>query len=326
MLKSVLFILISLSLFSCGTTTDEKLKEVIMDAQIALGASNCQYAIDVLEGHGRVNRSAAYLKTLSSAYACRAGYSTPTFFSSDLPLTATPAPLGGTTLYSTSSVTVTNPLQDDTSFIDLQTAIDILLYAGGVTATTNPTTTERAKYFTSDEAGEINSQLLFIELVQLGKYLRVYGDGSATGLKGSGAAANNCLTNYNNADPKVKIAIQASGLTCASLASSHTQLADTLSATTRKTRLCHGVVLLNGVFDVLPSVIGAATGGSLGAMSGVTAAVTLAKTTLTGLPGLTVDLTNVMATMNQTKCEDNTFVSVSELESFFAGMMESVFL
>lgn len=325
MLKSVLFILFSLSLFSCGTSTDEKLKEVILDAQIALGASNCQYAIDVLEGHGRENRSAAYLKTLSSAYACRAGYSTPTFFTNDFPLTATPAPLGGTTLYSTSTVTTTtNPLQDDTSFIDLQTAIDILLYAGGVAATTNPTTTERAKYFTSDEAGEINSQLLFMQLVQLGKYMYVYGDGSATGLKASGTATNNCFTDYAGANGVVFGVLVAANGTCKVNNSPHSQLnSATVLPETRKKRLCHGVVLVNGMLDVLPSVVGAATGGSLGAASGISAVVDALKAAVTGADNTT---TNVFSTINQAKCEDNSFVTMGNIETYFAGMMESLFL
>ena len=65
MMKSLLFILLSLSLYSCGATNDEKLAEVILDAQIALGSSDCQHAIDALEAYGRVNTSAHYLKTLS---------------------------------------------------------------------------------------------------------------------------------------------------------------------------------------------------------------------------------------------------------------------
>ena len=324
MLKSVLFILFSLSLFSCGTSTDEKLKEVILDAQIALGSSNCQYAIDVLESYGRQARSAVYLKTLASAYACRAGYSTPTFFTSDLPLTSTHAPLGGTTIYSTSGVTVTNPLQDDTSFVDLQTAINILLYAGGISSTTNPTTTERAKYFTSDEAGEINSQLLFMELVQLGKYMRVYGNGSATGLKASGVpAGNKCFTDYTSAHAGVFGTLVAANGTCKVNNSPHTQLAASLAAATRKTRLCHGVVLANGMFDVIPSVVGAATGGSLSAASGITTAITALKAAVTGADSTT---TNVFATINQTKCEDNGFVTVGNIETYFAGMMEYLFL
>ena len=324
MLKWTLFLLMLFSLLSCGSSTDEKVTEAILDAQIALGSSDCQHAIDTLEGIGRQNKNAHYLKTLSSAYACRAGFSTPTFFTTDLPVTATPVPLGGTTLYSTSKVSVQTPLENDPTFIDLQTAISILLYAGGLAATTEPTATERAKYFASDAAGDINSQLLYMEMVQLGKLMRVYGNGSASGDKGSGASGNKCFTDYANAPLAVKAAIPSFPGACKVTNDPSSQLASSISpASTRKTRLCQGVVLLNGILDLLPSVLSAATGGSLSAVSGVTTAVSTAKTALLALdPGVG----SVLTTINQTNCEDNSIVTVSNIESYYAGLMESIFL
>jgi hypothetical protein len=163
-----------------------------------------------------------------------------------------------------------------------------------------------------------------MELVQLGKYLRVYGNGSATGIKGSGAAGNLCLTSYSNAPVAVTGALAGSPGACKVTNSPHTQLSGAIApATTRKTRLCHGVVLLNGIFDVIPSVLGAATGGSLAAISGVTAVVTAAKSAI-----LLLDPTigSVLTTVNQTNCENTANVTVSNIESYFAGLMESVFL
>jgi hypothetical protein len=334
MLKSLLFIILLFTLFSCGTTSDEKLKEVVLDAEIALGSSNCKYAIDVLESYGRVNSSAIYLKTLASAYACRGGYSTPTFFSSDLTITATPAPLGGMTLYSTSKVTTTTPLQTDSNFEDLQTAINILLYAGGISTTKEPTYNERAKHFSGTDLSDINSQLLYLEFVQLGKYMRYYGNGSNTagaiGYKGSGTWTNNCFTSYDNSPLKNVVGALPVTFTCRSSNSSHPELQGTISGaggvtpvSTRKTRLCQGVVLLNGIFELLPSVIGSATGGSLNAASGLTAAISQAKSDLILLDS---GLANVLSTINQTQCEDDTFVTIPNIESYFFGMMESIFL
>jgi hypothetical protein len=323
-----------LGLLSCGAGTDDKLNEALLDAQIALGSSDCQHAIDTLEAYGRVSTNAHYVKTLASAYACRAGYSTPTFFTSDLPLTATHAPLGGMSLYSTSGVAVTNPLQNDPSFVDLQTAINILLYAGGLASTTEPSAIERAKHFTSDEAGDINSQLLFMELVQFGKYMRVYGNGSATagatGLKGTGVGTSKCFTSFSNLSGVQQIAINALPVTlaCRSTANSHPQLdAALVLPTVRKTRLCHGLVLLNGVFELLPSVLGAASGGSLAAASGLTAAITGFRNALAAADITLNPLTNItLTTINQTSCEADSSVSVFHIEEYFYGMMESVFL
>ena len=52
---------------------------------------------------GRQNTNALYLQVLASAYACRAGFAEPTFFSSNLAKTPSPLPVGGMTTYTTSS-------------------------------------------------------------------------------------------------------------------------------------------------------------------------------------------------------------------------------
>lgn len=325
--RSVIFLCLIL-LFSCGKNVDEKTADAVLSANIALSKGDCQVAIDTLEGNGRVNDNAAYLKTLSSAYACRAGYSTVTFFANDISLTPSPAPLGGTTLYSTSKVTIQNPLQNDASFRDLQKAIDILLYAGGIASTTEPTVAERAKYFTALEAGDINAQLMYMILVQMGKYMHVYGNVSAAGVKG-GAGGSQCFTDYPNVDltdpgrnGNVTAALAANPGACKVKNSSHAQTDSTLiSATTRKTRLCQGVVLLNGFFNVLPGVVASASGSLATAISGSTAAVNAAKTALTtAYPGIGA----VTTTINQSACEDNSIVPIRDLESYFAIMFESV--
>ncbi len=326
MMKSGLLLLILLSLLGCGASTEDKLNEAILDAEIALGSSNCQYAIDVLESYGRVNTHARYLKTLSSAYACRAGYSTPTFFTNDLSLTATPAPLGGTTIYSTSGATVSNPLENDTSFVDLQTAINILLYAGNLSATTEPFATNRALKFSSDEAADMNSQLLFMELVQLGKYMRVYGNGNSLGVKGAGnPLLNTCFTTYTDAALPVLVGttLPAHGGACQGINAGHAQLAIGIGAATRKKRLCHGVVLMNGIFDILPTVVNSASGGSLAGISSVSdASITAAKLVVTtAFPAIGA----VLTTANQTNCENDAIVSVASLEGYFALMMESMY-
>ncbi|MGZ3808703.1 MAG: hypothetical protein ACXVCE_11505, partial [Bacteriovorax sp.] len=185
MLKRSIILLSFLMLFSCGKNADEKTADAVLSANISLSKGDCQSAINVLEDNGRVNDNAAYLKTLASAYACRAKYSSVVLFSGDLVKIITPAPSGplnGIATFSTSQVTVQNPLQNDSSFRDLQKAIDILLYAGGIPSTTEPTSAERLKYFTSLEAGDIDAQLLYMMLVQIGKFMYVYGNSSVAGV------------------------------------------------------------------------------------------------------------------------------------------------
>ena len=326
MLKRFIFILIFMLLFSCGKNAEEKTAAAIISANIFLSSGNCQGAIDVLEANGRQNRDAHYLKVLASGYACRAGFSAVTFFASDLALTGSPAPLGGTSIYSTSLVTVTSPLQTDHKFSDLQTSIDILLYAGGIPSTTEPTAAERLRYFSVDESADIDSQLLFMMFAQLGKYMHVYGNGNALGKKGAGLAANKCFTGYTDAGivaAPVLAVIGALPAACRRPAeSAHAELATAVLAATRKTRLCQGVVLLNGILNILPSVVGSATGTLATQAAAFSVAATAAQTALTAAdPAIGI----VASTLNQTSCEDNVLVPVAKLESYFALMYESIF-
>ena len=327
MLKRLIFTIILLCFFSCGKTIDEKTASAVLSANIYLSKGNCQGAINVLEANGRQDQNAHYLKTLASAYACRAEFSTITFFASDLALTTAPAPLGGTSVYSTSLAAATSPMQADFNFRDLQTAIDILLYAGGIPSTLEPTAHERSRYFSADEASDINSQLLYMMLAQLGKYMHYYGNGSAAGLKGAGAAANKCFTGYNLANAggiaAVQALIAALPATCQSpLESSHSELSPVVAAATRKTRLCQGVVILNGIFNILPSFIGSASGTLATQTTAITAAATAVTTALTTAdPAVGV----VSSTINQSVCEDNANVPIAKLETYFAIMFENLF-
>jgi len=327
MMKPFIYFSVLMMLFSCGKNADQKTADAVLSANIALSKGNCQSAIDVLEENGRVNNNAVYLKTLASAYACRAGYSTLTFFTTDISKTVTPAPLGGTTTYTTSSAAVTTTLQSDASFQDMQTAINILLYAGGISSSTEPTTVERKKYFTTSEVADIDSQLLYMMLVQLGRYGYFYGDSSATGAKGSGSGTNTCFTSYINAHANIKAILGGSGGTCTDVATStsgHAQLVDSVTAATRKTRLCHGVVLLNNIFVLLPNVVASifSNPADQAAVTAALTAVSNAKTVMTTQDGTTATVSN---TLSQAICENDTAVPVGAIEGYFALMFEGAF-
>jgi hypothetical protein len=322
MRKWPIFLFILITIFSCGKTTQDEIDDAVLQANLALGQSNCQGAIDILELLGRQNKNAKYLKALASAYACRAGYSALTFFATDLALTTTPAPFGGSTKYTLSLLTYQNPLEYDPKFVDLQTAINILLYAGGIASTTEPTATERAKYFTTAELGDMHTELMFLEMVQIGIFMKVYGNANAAGVKGN-AVANSCFSDYPSVNASVNTEIGLLGGTCDDKSSVHisSQLASTVSAAVRKRRLCHGVVLLNGFFDSLNAVVASAT-GSISNMGGVAQAAQTAGTT--ALTAAVPSIGIVKTTINQTLCEDNALVPVADIESYFAIMYESM--
>lgn len=320
-IKSTFLIAVLMLSFSCGKSKDEEVKDAILSANIYLSTKQCQPAIDLLESMGRQNSNAKYLKALSSAYACRAGYSTTSFFGDDISKTASPSPLGGMTTYKTSLVTTTtSPLTDDSSFRDLQTAIDILLYAGGIAATKEPTALERSKYFSLNQAGDINTQLVFMMLVQTGKLMKVYADTSAAGVKGGGSGSNTCFTDYSATDPLVQ-AYLLTGNTgaCITANSSHTQLA--LGATDRRKRLCEGTVLLNGILNLLPSVLATAGGGDLDDIADITTEIEDQKD---ALELIDPDFSPTATVLSQTNCENNSDIDEVTLSSYYAVFFESL--
>lgn len=307
-------ITIILLISSCGKSADEEVEDAILSANISLSAGDCQDAITTLEGIGRKNKNVVYLKTLASAYACRAGYSTIDFFTTDLALTVTPAPFGGMSRYTLAQLTFQDPLENDPKFIDMQTAINLLLYAGGIASSTEPLSTERAKYFSTADLADLNAQLLYLEMVQLGIIVKTYGD-TVAGVKGAGSLTNNCLTTYT-----VYNVAPVGGGACNATNSGHAQTDRALvSAAARKRRLCHGVVLLNGVFELLPALITTAlpAGSQAGANAAITA-ITAAKTAA-GAIG------QVLNTQNQNACEDDNIVSELNLEKYYAFLMETSF-
>lgn len=306
---------------SCGKTPEEEVTGNLISAEILLSTSKCQDAIDLLEGMGRQNQNAHYLKLLSSAYACRANYSTIVFFADDIALTATPAPMGGVSRYSTSLPSFTSPLIDDPKYEDLQTAIDILLYAGGISRDTEPTSIVRGANFSAREAGEINAQMAYMMLVQLGRFFKVYANTDAAGVKGNGSASNVCFTDYPNiTNAGVILALQNQQGACTVDNSPHAQLDSSLvNASNRRARLCQGVVLLNGILDVLPSIIVAAGGGDLGDISSVTTDIETAKDALeTTYPAIGP----VLTVLSQNNCETSSSINIETIESYYATIFE----
>jgi hypothetical protein len=321
--KSSFFIAVLMLVFSCGKSSEQEVKDAVLDANILLSTSQCQPAIDLLESIGRQNSNAYYLKALSTAYACRAGYSSVTLFGTDLEKTASPAPLGGMTTYSTSNVSATSPLTDDLKYRDLQTAIDILLYAGGIPLTTEPTGAARATRFSANHAADINTQIAFMMMVQAGKFMKVYADADANGVKSLGSGSNLCFTDYPTIDPGDFADLVLSGTIghCTSQASPHPQLSSSLDPVVRKKRLCEGVVLFNGIIDLLPNIIASAGGTELGDIGAQLEIITQAREDLEDdFPGIGA----VVNVLSQTNCEADPLVTQELMEIYYAVFLETM--
>ncbi len=308
-------------LFSCGQTSDEKRKSAILTAKNYLTLRECDKALETLAHVGIDNKNARYLQTLSSAYACKADYSEPVFYGKNLLLVDSTSTgfLGSLTKFNTSKISA----PDDPSFVLLQTAIDTLLYAGGLVT---PSSAGREDVFEENDAGDINAQLLYMLLTQLGKYFYFYGNANPTdGIKGTGTSlngnsngyTNTCLYTYVQA---TSLAAIAQGITGSCTVANNTghPLIVNASSTTKVKRMCQGIVLFNNLIDVITNMDFPSSAGSID-----TVGSTL-QTTLTTLCSFAQSST-ICTIKSQSQCEEDFASDLNSLESFFAIIFENLF-
>ncbi len=326
MMKLIIPLSFVLLFASCGADSEEVKLAAIEKANTYLTNRNCDKAISVLNEIGMQTTNSSYLVTLASAYACKASYSSTTFFGSDVTKTSSDNSfLGGLTLYSTSSQTITAPFYTDEKVDYIQTAIDTLLYSGGAISSDREPTAARRTAIHGSNVGDIDSFASYLILVQLGKFLKYYGDGSGDPpVKGAGSATNTCLTDYSNAPAAIQTGITTAGETgsCTTTNGGHSELGASVNAVLRKQRLCQGIILFNNLFDLLPSILASATGTDLSTMTTIQTAITDARTALTtAVPGIG----NVLTVQSQENCENDTTITTAYLESFYAVMLETSF-
>lgn len=316
---------------SCGADSEDEIELAIESANSYLTSSNCKKAIEVLEAVGRQNENGTYLRTLASAYACRAGYSTTTLISTDLTKFGDPSPLGGMATFTTSA-SMDGP--ENQSYEDMQEAIDILLYAGGIAKDKDPTMTRRDLIFDADTAGDINAMIMYLTMVQIGKYLYFFGNTDATGIKGTGSfGSNTCLLNYDqtieldldgSAPPETMAdyltALGGTGNLCDETSSGSLYLG--ASGSLNETRMCQGIVMLNNFFHVFPDVIDQIGGGSFDSITAIAALIDTAKTEMTNAMPSSIEIANVLS---QTKCEALSETDNKELQAYFAFIVEPLF-
>ena len=302
----------------CSQSTDEKVAEAILSANIHLSSSNCSSAISILEDVGRQNSNASYLKTLASAYACAAGFNELTFFGKDL---GDFTGLTGASTLSTSAMSAA----DDTQYESLQTAIDILLYAGGIASTKNPPAALRQTHFNSNDAGDINAQLMYMLMAQLGKFSYYYGNTNSLGAKGEGAqGSNTCFFDYDNAitfNPAATTMAAyldglAAGNNCGSAGTGHN---DFNPAATKVARLCQGVVLLNNFTDIFPDVISSFAGDNFNVMAGLEVLIDGYKADVINADP---DIATILAVQSQARCESENSGTDRYLQLYYAFMYE----
>lgn len=318
-------IIFTLIVCGCGASKDEKTAEAVLSANILLTQGKCSDAIAVLEANGRVNDNSIYLQTLSSAYACLNGYREPSFFANDLSKTNTPSPIGGMALYSNASNMTS---ATDSDFTNMQKAIDILIYAGGLSTDINPSCSLRSAKFTEAESLDLHTQLLLEVLEQLGRFYRYYGNSSATGVKGSGtdASGNTCFVSYENVPLDVGVDLTTylgTGATgaCVAIGSGHNDFGAANAFTTA--RLCQGVVLMNTLFDLLPNVLGSSTSSDFSVIQTLQTTITSLRTALSTAK---VGTSDVLVVTSQSLCESQNAANDDFIQVYYAFIFEPLFL
>lgn len=310
-----------IALSSCGKNAQALQEEAILKAQNFLSVKSCSEAISVLEAVKYDHLDARFLKTLSSAYACKANYSTITFFASDIEKTSLPAPIGGMTTYSTSLSTTSQSIEDDHSFINLVKAVDILLYAGGISPDVNPTSALRAEHFSPKILADLHNQLAFMMMVELGKYMKIYGNTNASGEKGTGPIASTCFTNYSNGALPIKLYLNSgvTGSCTFDTGISHPDL--DLGVVRRKEKMCRGVTIMNNLISLLPEVISASGGGQVDALVNFIEDISEIKDMfITNFP--MVEETLEVTSYN--KCVDDAAITEETLEAAFVAYFETM--
>ncbi|PIP94787.1 MAG: hypothetical protein COW00_18585 [Bdellovibrio sp. CG12_big_fil_rev_8_21_14_0_65_39_13] len=308
-LKCTLLFGLLFSLLSCGASNEQKIKNSIEVANNLLSTRKCDEAIRELESVGQQTSNPRWLITYSSAYACKGGFSEPSFFANDLAKisSANDGLIGSLTLFSTSSTD--GPFS--TEYANLQRALEILLYPAGLTTSSH---TSRLTKFTTSELSNMEVVAFYIALTQMGRYFYYYGDAGPTGTKGGGGAPNTCLATYTDGAAITAIDVLATDSCNSGTNLGHTDI-ETGVAATRQTRMCHGIVLFNNFIDLISNLtFSGANTGSLSALGAVF--TTLCETAMGGA-------VPICSVKDQTSCEAATNADV---EGYFAKVLETFFI
>lgn len=309
------FFSIILALFlisSCGADKALVVEQTLESVENFLTNGKCAEAIAKIATIDNQPKNSLYLKLKASAFACRAGYSTTSFFTKDL------SKVTGTSLMSGLATFTTSAGFDgagNAAYDDIQLAIDTLAYAGGLSTAANPTSAKRKLVFTSKENAEIDSYLLYLTLVQLGKFVYYYGSASATGVKGGGGSAQPCFFTYPGSITNLAAALAAGGGSCNNTGlGGHPDMIN--GSDIDLTIACQGVILFNQFRDLLLSL-------TLGSIPGVD--LSTIKTAVDAMfAALTFNDSGIVSLTSQTKCEAD-FADAAgntDLQTYFGFIFE----
>lgn len=318
--KLIAIFTISLLLVSCGKDKEKEVDNAIHRAHLALTRGDCDSAISILELQGDQPKNAIYLEALSSAYACKAGYKTTVFFGTDIPkVTDAERLLRGMSTFTTSTM---DGLENQ-AYLSLQTALDNLLYAGGISLSTNPNSENRESLFGS-KGKDLNAYALYLTMAQLGNFSFYFGNASLlTGVKGVGndTSTNPCYLDYNANVNAFILALSSTGNCVSGSDEGHPDLVDGVD-TVNVENACLGITLFNNFVDTLDNFIGTFTGDEFSEFAGISTIVTAAQTGIL-LVKPTFD-TRIFETTSQARCETLFEGNDEDIMYFYAAIFETL--
>ena len=300
---------------ACSKSSDQNVIDEVDKALDALSQETpkCQSAIDILEKLGRQNKDPRYLQTLASAYACRGGFDELTLFNEVGSINSTfNLFLGSLAKISISS----EAAADSDRFKDLQTAIDIILYAG---SKTTPSALTQESIFGHRQGSNMNLQALYMILIQLGRFSRWYGNADATGVKGTGTSGSTCFMDYTDATAGVTATSQGGGNACTTTNAGHPNLRyATVTAAVAQKRLCQGVMLVNNLVDILANTQ-LSSNSSLGDISQIYADI---KPYIDAAGLLHPQMPAFIAGPSQSSCQTTVAADDTVLQRYFGALFE----
>lgn len=244
------YVLAGLLLVCCSGSPREKLEKKLTYLRQVLTHRDCPEAERIIQDLGGGHeRNSEYISLKASGEACRGNYDEVRFFGEDV------SSLSGATqggfFYSLASFENSQDAPGSVPYTALDNAIRTLLYAGG-----EPEHTARVARFGREEADELNTQLFYMVITQLGRYVRFYGnmgdDGSGVLSKGSGDGINSCFADYTTPVAMTLLAGLPGTNPCAVAGDSH--LSMRASVTGRKAVMCEGIVLFNVLLELIVEI------------------------------------------------------------------------
>ncbi len=247
---------------SCGNNPAEEAAIGIDEALTLLTAEKCDQAIEILEDLDDQEENPVWVKTLASAYACKAGINVIRFVDNDIDA------IDETDLFTSISILT---YSDETSldsvkYSAMKEALRIL-GRGDFKQTT------RNSDFGQRHGEDMGVQVLLYSIMQLGKYLNWYGNVDAVGKKGAGTNTNSCYLNYSYAPAIAIVGALPASNACQSINDGHPDL-----AASRIVRMCEGLTLMTNIIDVL-NTVDLSTSSTLSALEDIVTELETYRTT-----------------------------------------------